>query len=237
MRDDWLEIAEDNNLCSHKCVEALRGGHPRLISFREEEFDLPEDWLSEEPGVANRIAVEINDCLPTGLPASFHKAVTVAIRELASFVDMIEKNGVWTTRPDLSESELQARLREHLLSREAAVTEGSKLGGGETDLILDDRIVVENKVRREKTRDPFDVGSRYTWQSRRYSISVCSRIAFVIIAYRPSDEKAVLPLPSRIRARGVPEAREDRCEVRVVIPWGAGVPSSAKRPAKDSGSS
>ena len=237
VHDDWLKIAENNNLCSHECVEALRGHHARLISFREEEFDLPEDWLSEEPGVANRIAVEINDCLPTGLPASFHNAVTVAIRELASFVDVIEKAGTWTARDELPESELQAKLREHLRSRGTAVTEGSKLGGGETDLILDDRIVVENKVRREKTRDPFEIGLHYTWQSRRYSISVCSRIAFVIIAYRPSDESAVLPLPSRIRARGVPEAPEDRCEVRVVIPWGAGVPSSAKRPAKDSGSS
>ena len=237
VRDDWVRVARDRQICSPECAEVLQGGRPRLVSFQGEDFDLPRNWLIEDPDVPNRLAQEINAHLPTGLPASFHNAVTVAIRELASFVDMIEKNGVWTTRPDLSESELQARLREHLLSRETAVTEGSKLGGGETDLILDDRIVVENKVRREKTRDPFDVGSQYTWQSRRYSISVCSRIAFVIIAYRPSDERAVLPLPSRIRARGVPEAREDRCEVRVVIPWGAGVPSSAKRPAKDSGSS
>ena len=237
VRSDWVRVARDRQICSPECAEVLQGGRPRLVSFQGEDFDLPQNWLIEDPDVPNRLAQEINAHLPTGLPASFHKAVTVAIRELASFVDMIEKNGVWTTRPDLSESELQAKLREHLHSRETVVTEGSKLGGGETDLILADRVIVENKVRSEKTRDPFDVGSHYTWQSRRYSISICSRIAFVLIAYRPNDESAVLPLPSRIRALGVTEAQEDRCEVRVVIPWGAGVPSSAKRPAKDSGSS
>ena len=236
VRDDWLKIAEDSNLCSHECAEALRSGHPRLISFRGEELDLPQAWLSEEPGVADRITGEINNCLPTGLAASFHNAVTATIGALASFVDMIEKTGIWTARQDLSESELQTKLREHLHSRGTTVTEGSKVGGGETDLILLDRVIVENKVRNEKTRDPFKAGSHYTWQSRRYGIAVCSRIAFVVIAHRPSDEGALLPLPSRIRAFGVPEAPEDRCEVRVVIPWGTGVPSSAKKPAKDQSS-
>ena len=236
VRDDWLKIAEDNNLCSHECAEALRGGRPRLISFRGEAFDLPQDWLSDEPGVADRIAGEINDCLPTGLAASFYEAVTTAIGDLASFVDMIEKNGVWTAQQDLSESELQAKLREHLHARGTVAAEGSKLGGGETDLILLDRIIVENKVRDKRTRDPFKAGPHYTWQSRRYGIAICSRVAFVIIAYRPSDESALLPLPRRILAFGVSEA-EDRCEVRVVIPWGAGVPSSAKKPAKDRGNS
>ena len=198
--------------------------------FRGEDFALPQDWLSEDPGVRDRLAREINIHLPTGLPASFHNAVTAAIGDLASFADMIEKTGTWTARQDLSESELQAKLREYLHSRETALTEGSRIGGGETDLILHDRIIVENKVRKERTRDPFEAGPHYAWQSRRYSIAVCSRIAFVVIAYRPIDEAAVLPLPSRIRAHGMPGAPEERCEIRVVIPWGMGVPSSAKKP-------
>ena len=229
-RDGWVTAARDKGLCSPECAEVLQSGRPQLILFRDEDFDLPQDWLSEDPGVRDRLAREINTRLPTGLPASFHNAVTAAIGDLASFADMIEKTGTWTARQDLSESELQAKLREYLHSRETALTEGSRIGGGETDLILRDRIIVENKVRKEGTRDPFEAGPHYAWQSRRYSIAVCSRIAFVVIAYRPSDEAAVLSLPSRIRAHGMPGAPEKRCEVRVVIPWGMGVPSSAKKP-------
>ncbi len=54
------------------------------------------------------------------------------------------------------------------------------------------------------------------------------RVVVVVFAYRPADEAARLPLPERIRARAIPEAQEGRCEIRVVVPFGGGVPSSAK---------
>ena len=113
----------------------------------------------------------------------------------------------------------------------ASVTEGAETGGGETDLVLHDRIVVENKVRRERTRDPFEAGPHYEWQARRYSQTLCSKVVFVVLGYRPSDESALLPLPNRIRARSMPKVEEEFCLVRVAIPWGTGAPSSAKNPA------
>ena len=125
---------------------------------------------------------------------------------------------------------MQTKLREYLHGRGFNVTAGSELGGGETDLILDERIVVENKVRASKTRDPFDSGKNYAWQGRRYSIPLCSRVGVVVVAYRPADERAVLPLPDRIRVRSMCQLAEERCEIRVVVPWGHDVPSSAKSP-------
>ena len=230
VREAWVETARDHGLCSPRFAEVLQGGRPRMVLMSPEDFELPTDWQSEDPGVADRLAGEINTHLPNGLPASFHEGVCATVRDLAAFVDMIEKTGTWVTAQSLSEAQLQRKLREHLQSRETAVTEGSELGGGETDLVVHNRIVVENKVRDENTRDPFETGPHYAWQARRYGIALCSRIAFVVVGYRPSDEAAQLPLPSRIRTRAMSQAPEDRCEIRVVIPWGTGVPSSAKRP-------
>ena len=97
-------------------------------------------------------------------------------------------------------------------------------GGGETDLILHDRIVVENKVGKEKVGNPFERGPHYAWQARRYSMALCSRVVFVVFAYRPADEAARMPLPDRIHARAMAEEQEERCEIRIVVPWGGDVP-------------
>ena len=233
VRDEWLTAARDHGLCSAECAEALRGGRPLLIWFQGNDFDLPKGWQTEDPDAGDRIAHEINDCLPAGLPASFHEAVAATVRDLASFSDVVEKGGTWISSENLPEAELQAMLRDHLRSRGTTVTEGVEMGGGETDLVLHNRIVVENKVRREKTRDPFEAGPHYAWQGRRYGMATGSRVVFVVVAYRPNDESAVLPPPCRIQACAMPEAPEDICQVRVVIPWGIGVPSSAKKPEDD----
>lgn len=233
VKADWVKIARNEGLCSPECAEVLQGDRPQLALFRKDNLVLPESWLSEDADVRNRIAEELNLHLPSGLPASFHQAVSKTIRDLASFVDMVERTGKWSSCRKLSESQLQEKLHEHLLSRATPVQEGSKLGGGETDLILHDRVVVENKVC-EDTEDPFSVLPHAPWQSRRYSISLCSRVEFVVVGYCPRNETALLPLPSRIRVLAMPQAPEQRCEVRVVIPWGTGVPSSAKRPAESS---
>ncbi len=228
--DEWVEIARKNGLCSLECAEVLQRGRPPLVTFQKDDLTLPQDWLSEDHDVNNCIAMGLNSRLPTGLPASFHKAVSDTLRDLASFVDMIEKTGAWTSFEDLSESQLQGKLREHLHSRNSIVEEGSKLGGGEADLILYNRIVVENKVLKEKIQNPFDACSQYAWQARRYSLSLCSRVLFVVVGYCPSSEAALLPLSNRIRVCSMPEAPEERCVVCVVVPWGTGVPSSARRP-------
>ena len=231
VREAWVMNARERGLCSPKCAEeVLQGGRPRLVLMHRDDFELPADWRSEDPGVGRRLAEEINEHLPNGLPASFHRAVCATIRDLANFIAMIEETGAWVTAESLSESQLQRKLREHLLSRETTVAEGSEVGGGETDLVVHERIIIENKVRKESTQDPFETGQHYAWQGRRYGHALCSRVVFVVVGYRPSSEADILPLPSRIRTCAMPQAPEERCEVRVVIPWGTGVPSRAKRP-------
>ena len=228
--DEWVKAARDKSLCSFECAEVLQGSRPRLLSFRADDLELPQDWSREDPGAAERLAGEINRCLPGGLPGSVHRAVAATIRDLAFFANMIEQSGTWIRAEDLPEKDLQSKLREHLHSRGATVSEAAEVGGGETDLIIGGRIVVENKVGRERVGNPLAIGPHYAWQARRYRMALCTRVAFVVFAYRPADEAARVPLPNRIAARAMHEAPEDSCVIRVVLPWGDDVASSAKRP-------
>ena len=107
--------------------------------------------------------------------------------------------------------------------------EGTRLGGGETDLILSGMVVIENKVV-DKTDDPFAIGENFAWQVRRYAVSVSRKVAIVIVAYKPKNELAVLPLDKRIKARSVGKADTEFTEVRCVVPWGYSVPSRAQSP-------
>ena len=149
------------------------------------------------------LAHEINKCLPMGLPASFHEAVSATITDIAFFANMIEKGGTWTTVDDLSEG---ARCNRSCANTCTPVTFLSprepKLVAERLTLFFIDRIVVENKVGKERVRDPFAVGPHYAWQARRYGMALCSRVVAVVFAYRPTDEAARLPLPrsdSRVR--------------------------------------
>ena len=229
VKANWLNVAHEKGLCSSECAEALHGDRLRLLQFRGGQLALPKAWLSENANLGNLIADELNRYLPSGLAASFHQAVLETIRDLASFVDMISRSGSWVSCTKLLESHLQQKLHEYLLSIKTPVQVGSEHGGGVTDLILHDRVVVENKVC-NATDDPFGVLRDAPWQSRRYSMALCSRVEFVVVGYRPRDEAALLPLTGRIRVLPMSAAPEQRCEVRVVIPWGQGVPSSAKKP-------
>ena len=129
----------------------------------------------------------------------------------------------------MKEKMLQQELKKHLLSREVPVREGEEVGGGETDLVLYDAVVIENKVR-GITADPFGAGTNYPYQSRRYSMALLQRVSFVVVAYQPSSESAILELPQRIRVSKIKDVAEDHAEVRIVIPWGFGVPSTARAP-------
>jgi hypothetical protein len=104
-----------------------------------------------------------------------------------------------------------------------------EVGGGETDLVFPDSLVIENKVT-GTTADPVKARPAASWQARRYAIAVCRRVAFVVNAHRPADEGAVLPLPARIHIRLLEGAPEGHAQITFLLPWGHGVPSSAEPP-------
>ena len=229
VRDEWFEKARKAGLCDEKCAGALTASRQsRLVMFDERDpIGLPAEWLKLDPDIKRRLIRELGASLPSGLVASFHEAVLSTIGDLASFVQMAERTGAFATKDRLPEKDLQKMVRQHLESREVNVVEGAKVGGGETDLVLRDRTVIENKVLAKRS-EPFKNPGNASWQARRYAMPLCSNVTFVIVAYRPRDEASLLPPPERVRVLSIPDAPEERCEVRFAVPWGTGVPSSAR---------
>lgn len=230
VRNEWIATARDHQVCSPECAEALVEERPRLLRINEKNLLLPEAWKTDDPGLVRRLADGFDEALPEGLPATAHKRVLDTINDLAIFVDRIEKSGKFVGMDKLPEKKvLQQELKEHLLSRGVPVKEGLEVGGGETDLVLYDATVVENKVE-GVTSDPFGSGAGYQYQSRRYSIALLQRVTFVVVAYHPKDENHILPLSHRIRVSKMEGTPEDHAQVRFVVPYGTGVPSAAKPP-------
>ncbi|MCY4139241.1 MAG: HD domain-containing protein [Rhodobacteraceae bacterium] len=233
VKSAWVAAAQKHGLCSEDCEKALNGNiSPPLIKFHPDDIALPREWSNLDPDLRQRLVRDLNLYLPSGLVAASHKAVSTAIGDVAVLIDMFEKTGMFVSEEMLAESRLQDEIKQHFMSCQIDVVEGSEISGGETDLILSRQLVVENKVVSNPIRDPFETGYRFSWQARRYSISLCSNVAIVILAYRPSSEENLLQLPARVRILEIREDSEERCEVRFVVPWGTGVPSRAKSPAK-----
>jgi HD superfamily phosphohydrolase len=66
------------------------------------------------------------------------------------------------------------------------------------------------------------------WQARRYSMAMNRRVSFVLIAYKPASEAALLSLPSRVSVMPLQNSPETCAVVRLLVPWGVKIPSRAK---------
>jgi len=230
VKNQWFAEAAKHGICTNDCAEAFSAEVARLIPIRKLDLEnaFPKLWQTTDPQLISRLTDDFNDAIPVGLPPKFHKALFEGISHLASFLGTMEKGGDLVNINTLDEkTEFQTKVRDHLRARDADVQEGAELGGGKTDLVLSQCLVIENKVI-DKTTDPFGKGEKFAWQARRYSIPICSKVAIVVVAYRPKDEFAILPLSKRFRINIVGHPENEFAELRCVIPWGYSVPSGAK---------
>ena len=226
---EWVRTAAAAGLCSAECLAALTENAPILVPIREEDVRVPASFLAYDPSFQRRIHDEFRDAIPLGLPASMQRAVLDSIEHLAYFLQVVEQGGTFVARQSLLEKDLQQCVRDILRAKGVQVSEGAEVGGGETDLVLPGPIVLENKVR-DATADPMGAGANYPWQTRRYSIAMSTRVGIVLVAYKPSSEAAILPLPDRIKVITPDNAPETCAQIKVVVPWGHNVPSDAHAP-------
>jgi len=94
-------------------------------------------------------------------------------------------------------------------------------------LLLYDKVLVENKAG-DETADPFAAGENFPNLARRYSIALLQRVSFVVFAYKPKTEAVIPTLTRTIQVSQIESVPEEHAQVRIVIPWGTGVPSGAK---------
>jgi hypothetical protein len=210
----------------------LTESRTQLLRIKADDIDLPHQWIVEDPEVKNRLAQEFFESMTGGLIESLKQYVLKALEHLCYAMDAFEKNGTFVKnkKPD-EKRDLQSELLNVLRARGAIVQEGTEIAGGETDIILEGNLVIENKVE-GATGDPKKLKPNADWQARRYAIALNSRVTFVVVAYKPSTEKAFLSLPDRVSVYSLQGASELRSIVRVLVPWGYAHPSSAKAPSR-----
>lgn len=225
-----VEAAVAAGVCSSECGAILIEEKLSLVRFEKDDFPIPEDWQSFSPDLPESIAEALNLKFRGGLPLPQKKKAVSHFKDLIAFVDMVEAGGTFARCTELKETQLQKHLLQHLRSRQIAADEGKELSGGETDIILPQALVVENKVIHKPTNDPFH--EVFLWQARRYSTSLLSKISYGVIAFKPQDEHGYLSKPSRVRVVAA-SGDTDHAQIQFAIPWGYSSPSLVKVPATE----
>jgi HD superfamily phosphohydrolase len=229
VRRGWIEELAKAGVIDAECYQQLRGDKVFLSRILLEDIRIPADWAKDRPELAKYLAEEISICRPGGFVKSVKEALVQTVDGVAKFVQRQVEGGEYSKEQHLLESKLQADLRGHLRTLGLDVREGSEVGGGETDLIAQNVIVIENKVAKE-TDDPMSESFPYPFQARRYTVALCQSIFLTMVAYKPKTEKGILPQSQSVDIHKVPDVPGDCVEIRFVIPYGASRPSEAKAP-------
>lgn len=211
--------------------------HPRLFRapLRDDELRFPTEWSNIRPTFARDFTKSFNSVLTEGLPAQTLSEMRQGLRGVFDFMQTMSQDATFSARALADEAELQRLLVRALRMQRLDVTEGSERAGGETDVVVGRRFLIENKLARDPTDDPFILGKKFALQGRRYVIPTAERFFVTLLAYTPATEAGLLRPADAVRVRQVPDVDDQCIEIRCVIPTDIGTPSSAK-PATSSNS-
>ncbi|MGO6747287.1 hypothetical protein ACCS93_33300 [Rhizobium ruizarguesonis] len=228
-KEEWLD-----DLLGAKLIDTFLKGvlsNKTVIRsyLRADEIVIPDDWKHENPSLATDIANELLILLPQGLSEEDRGAVALGLKELSSFVRMWHLDSAYA-KSDPSEAELQAILLRHLRSRGVSADEGKEFAGGETDVIIHARCLIENKIGGGKS--PFTSKADAPYQANRYGMAICQRVFFTLIAYNPGSETNVIRPSDSMKVIPLTDLDRTAVEIRFVVPVGLSNPSDAKKPGK-----
>lgn len=102
------------------------------------------------------------------------------------------------------------------------------IGGGPIDVLFNSQIIIENKIHPQPTDNPLDVGEKYNWQARRYSIPVSKEIIASVVGYKPASEKGHRSGRDSIKIARLND--DNTVAIRLGIPIDYATPSAAKAP-------
>jgi len=144
----------------------------------------------------------------------------------------MSEDTTFSARPLDNEAELQRLLVRALRMLRLDITEGGERAGGETDVTVGHRFLIENKLVAAATDAPFDIAPKYALQGRRYIIPTAERFFVTLVAYKPATERGYLRPANSVLVRQVPGVDDPCAEIRCVIAVGGSTPSLAKPPEK-----
>ena len=225
IRTDWLQHLQSVNLIDNEAVQHLREQRFSLLAIEPTDIPVPLQWLEEDPDLTIRLSNELSALLPAGLVSAEKEALASTLKGLCIFLDTWHGGGRVTKFLE-DEAALQQTLLEAFRYQQIKVSEAGDMSGGESDLVVEDRIVIENKIA-DEVRDPFDAKPAAAMQGRRYAIALGARVVIVAMAYVPKPGH----FPSKAQSllvRRIDEGDNRRAEIRVIIPYGAVTPSREK---------
>lgn len=219
----WLQPLIEGGVIDDLAAQFLTHKRQSLVAIRAADLKIPAEWTGEDPDFDVRLAEEIQAALQAGLTADHLEILGRTLASLFAFVDAWFSGGQISA--DLpSEAALQQKLKDAFIYRDQKVAEGSEMSGGESDLIVDDAVVVENKWASGQPSDPFPSAGM---QGRRYAIGINSQIVVVVGAVKVGASQ-VPSKPSTISVQKITSMDKNRVEIRFLLPYGAPVPSKEK---------
>lgn len=222
----WYQTLVRANILTERDAGYLT--YPRLVHL---PFDLPYShvpppWNETDPEFRDRFIREFNEALPDGIPAIAETNLVTTIEAILNYLQA-RSEGAFVRRKLTREKELQENLLQSLRDQGCDAVEGAEVGGGESDLIVEERVVIENKFIKEPTDDPFGLAPHAGSQARRYALSTGQKFVIVMIAYRSKTENGKLAPSKCVKVVQVPNISPPFAEIRVVVRYGDSPPSSA----------
>lgn len=228
IKQAWLENLAAKGIIDKFVVSVLTRELTTRTFVWEGDLNLPKEWFNEDADVEREIVDALRTMLPQGMSAEDKLALVKAIDGVASFVFSVHQDARWVTQI-ISEGDLQVELARHLRAQKLEVTEAAKLGGGEVDLLIEHRVLAENKIAKD-VADPFEVKPHAPYQANRYAVAKCSRVFLTVIGYMPKDSATLVEQSKSVRVRPLEYGGRTAIDIAFVVPFGAKRPSDVRRP-------
>jgi HD superfamily phosphohydrolase len=229
IRREWVTQLLNKGALSIKESDYLL--RPRLVHvpFRLEARHIPRTWREVAPDFVDLFNSSFNGILDDGIPALAEQELRVGLRCVFQYVQSRSEDSTFVTQELQDEKALQTDLIRSLRDQRLDdVQEGSKRAGGETDVIVGRRLLIENKLLKPSTDDPFAAVPRTGLQGRRYVLPTGQKFVITLVGYRSKTENGKLSPHNCIRVRQLNGVDTPFVEIRVVIRYGDTVPSKAR---------
>jgi len=226
IQPSWYEGLTTGGIITVREQDYLQ--RPRLIlgPLQLKPIHVPPAWLETQPDFVRKFNSDFEACLPEGLSALAERDLVQTLRAMFRIAQALAEDAKFSTQVLDAESQLQRQLFLMLRSQPLDVLESTKRSGGETDLLVGRRVVIENKLIREPTDDPFGELPRAGLQARRYILPTGQKFVITAVAYQAASEagrRAPNECVRVLRLAGV----DDFAEVRIAFRMGDSVPSRA----------
>ncbi len=229
IKPKWVDALFEATAIDETAKSVLKRERIIRSFIRESDLQIPANWVNAFPDLKANLSDELRNLLPQGISSQDKSAVIKTIDGISSFILTMHLDKKWITTPELKEADLQRELARHLRARNLEIDEGGNLGGGQYDLIVERRTLIENKIS-GPTSDPFEAKPDAPYQANRYGIAKCMRVFFTMVGYVPRDEASIVPQESSLRIRKVEQLGYTAVEICAVMPFGAPTPSHAIKP-------